>query len=224
MAKEIISVPMPVTTPIQQHTVDLLLQYIAPPSSLQHIPSHLISNSLLQRHHFLQISTENPSDYLSWPSSNHSEAVDLLESYSTSQPSLSYLFRYTFDGDFTYAHVGITPNGVRLVFQWDASTESWRFHDLNVMPFPIDAKTTPEEASNPTQTKFNGAPLVVSLDSPKSERGDGDSYWDAYGADHSPDVSRPLASTKEPNNEDAYWAQYSSVHGQLDLAQRCDLD
>lgn len=222
MAKELLSVPMPVSTHIQPFAVDLILQYISPPSNLEPIPSHLISKSLLQRHHFLDISTKNPSNYLSWPSNNHSEPVELLESQSTNQDPSSYQFRYTFDGDFTYAHVGITPDhnrGVRLVFQWDVSTETWRFHDLNVMPFPIDAKPSPQEASNPTQTKFNGTPLIVSLDSPTSERGDDDSYWNSYGGDHSgsPDVSRQVAHTKESNSEDAYWAQYSSVHGMFNI-------
>lgn len=200
------------STPIQPHTVEIILQYITP-ENLQTLPSHLISKPLLQRHHFLQITPENPKEYLCWPSNSQEDVIQLLESRHTDDSPSAYQSRYTFDGDFIYAHVSVSPDdrGVRLVFLWDSSDESWRFHDLNIMPFPIDAKSVPQELSHAISTP----PLIISLDSPTDAHGDDDAYWDAYGGDHDEHhgVHRPSQSATAPSTEDAYWAQYSSVHG-----------
>lgn len=195
--------------PIQPHTVDLILQYITP-SNLQPLPSHLISKPLLQRHHFLEITPENPKEYLCWPSDTHEDLIYLLESRPVEESRPAYDCRYSFDGDFIYAHVNI-DRGVRLIFLWDGSDETWRFHDLNAMPFPVEAKGSPQQLSEPEHKPS----LVISLDSPTHENGDDDDYWDAYGTDHDEPngVSHSMKSATEPSTEDAYWAQYNSVHG-----------
>jgi hypothetical protein len=209
-------------TQIDTHTVDLILQYISPPSNLHlELPSYLISKPLLQRHHFLQISPENPRDYLCWPSNVQSDVIDILESRSTDEYHSLYQFRYTFDGDFTYAHVSITPDrepGLRLVFQWDDPSDAWKYHDSNLMPFPPGATDSPHPTSNFTmdeQTAHETPPLILCSD-PSTDNDDDDAYWNAYGADSGPirTASNSL-SDKDSGTEDAYWAQYSSVHGML---------
>jgi hypothetical protein len=206
-------------TQIKQHSVDLVLQYISPPNNLHPLPPYLISKSLLQRHHFLEIPPDNHRDYLCWPSNVQSQVIDILESRSTDESPSLYQYRYSFDGDFSYAHVDITPdrdNGLRLIFQWDQSDEVWKFHDLNLMPFPPGATDSPHTVSDfiaDDKTIDQTPPLIISSDSSTPENDD-DAYWDAYGADDGlSSATHKFALDKESNTEDAYWAQYSSVHG-----------
>jgi len=208
---------------VEQHNVDYILQFISPPSNLQAIPLHALSRALMQRHLFLGISSDAPHEYLSWPSNDDGragrEAIDLLEQYHTYAQHHPYRTAYTSDGDYTYGHVALScsglSKGVRLVFQWDLSPGSWKFHDLKTMPFPEGAKSSPQGVSPfSTQVMMSTPPvLVVGGGSPASEENDDDAYWNAYGTDD-PSYGGPAsASTKESGNEDAYWAQYSAVQG-----------
>lgn len=214
--------PSPKMNPsnIEQPTVDYILQYISPPSNLQAIPVGDLSRAMMQRHHFLNISPDTPHEYLSWPSNDDGragkEAIDLLEQYYAYAHHHPYRTAYTSDGDYTYGHVALSCSGlseaIRLVFQWDFSTESWKYHDLKTMPFPERAKTSPQEVS-PFSTQVMSTPtLVTGGGSPASEGGD-DAYWNAYGCDEQPYGRDLSASINEPGSEDAYWAQYSSVQG-----------
>lgn len=219
--------PSPTMNPsnIERYQVDYILQFISPPSNLQAIPIHDLSRAMMQRHHFLSITTESPHEYLSWPSKDGQvgkEALDLLEQYYTYAHHDPYRTVYTSDGDYTYGHVALScsglDKGIRLVFQWDFSSESWKFHDLKTMPFPEGAKSSPEAVS-PFSTQVMSTPtLVTGGGSPVSEDDD-DAYWNAYGNDQSSCGRTTSAPIKETDSEDAYWAQYSAIQGLSFLAK-----
>jgi hypothetical protein len=215
--------------PISSYTINLILQYISPPSQLASpIPSNLISRSLLQRHAVLEISPEDSSSYLSWPSPGRDRATQLLESLPMplDEVASDFLVGYAVDPEHAYAHVHVKPtgdDGLRLVFEWDGE-ESWRYHDSNTMPFPPGTQPSLGDA-------VSGAPSV-SIPVPESggekldkagksdANGDqdddnDDSYWNSYGVEADSDT-QPLPSTSKnetDTSEDAYWAQYASVHG-----------
>jgi hypothetical protein len=218
-------------TPLSSTTVYMTLQYISPPSQLDRpLPSHLLSKSLIQRHHFLEISPENAAEYLSWPSDISAQAVDLLElcppSHGDDPPS--YPIQYTSDAEHTYAHVALPPAGydgeaTRLVFQWDS--DGWKFHDTKLMPFPSNSV-----ASLNAEPPVTGPTMRTDISSISdtssqynaygfNDRDDGsdddDDYWNAYGAEDDDDVPRERQTAKDSadDSEDAYWARYSSVQG-----------
>jgi len=195
-------------SPIPTSTVLITLDRITPPSLLSPLPPHLISPALRQRHHFLKISPDNPSEYLSWPTSCPTHTVlDLLESLPKPIEHVNYSVRYSVDAESAFAHVEIPSNdspGLRLIFQWDP--DGWKYHNIALMPFPPNTFESLQDA-----TSFNFVPQ-----SPTAvlEEGDDDSYWNAYS--HDGDHEGHIASPEpEPlGAEDAYWARYTSVHGQ----------
>lgn len=205
---------------VEQHNVDYILQFISPPSNLQAIPIHALSRALMQRHHFLSISADTPQEYLSWPSNDDGkagkEAVDLLEQYYTYAHHHPYSTVYTSDGDYTYGHVALScsgiTKGIRLVFQWDFSSESWKFHDLKTMPFPEGAKSSPLVVS-PFSTQVMSTPVLVTGGGSPVSEDDDDAYWNAYGTEDRSYGGAGPPSIKEPGSEDAYWAQYSAIQG-----------
>ncbi|KAI0094919.1 hypothetical protein BDY19DRAFT_982245 [Irpex rosettiformis] len=220
-------------SPLSDSAVHIMLQYISPPSQLDRpLPHNLLSKSLLQRHHFLGISPENTSEYLSWPSPSSVKAVDLLESRPSSHDDKpqSYPIQYSSDAESTYAHVALPPTGsdgeaARLVFQWDF--DGWKFHDTKLMPFPSDTSTSLPEVLSlhvPTTASRALSPAVPQYNSynigHSGDHGsDDEDYWNAYGADDDNDDDEPRraqATKDEDDSEDAYWAQYSSVHGTAD--------
>lgn len=219
--------------PVQAYKVQLLLQYISPLDG--EIPAHLLSKLLLQRHHFLGITPEDPSSYLCWPtgsSDETSKVSKLLESLSSPEvtdPQQSYPVKYTSDGDVTYAHIHITTasgdDGLRLVFLWDADEAggagSWKYHDAKLMPFPRESHATPDGAAStvsltvPSRDSFIGEAKAEDME----DGNDDADYWNSYGGGDVDDDEGPpkrtissvsLGSTKA---EDAYWAQYANVHG-----------
>ncbi|KAG6851041.1 hypothetical protein H0H93_002933 [Arthromyces matolae] len=197
--------------PLSPALIAIILDYIVPPSLLAPLPAHLISPALAQRHHFLAISTDDPAQYLSWPSDLHSHPqqtpVDLLECLSQSIHPAAYSVCYTSDSESSFAHVYIPtqkPPGLRLVFQW-ASSNGWKFHNLTLMPFPPNSHENVRD--------------VLEKNPPQSND-DHDSYWDAYGRgdddeDDTPELTNPEQDS-EQTTEDAYWAQYSTIHGSAD--------
>ncbi|KAF7791837.1 hypothetical protein EIP86_002861 [Pleurotus ostreatoroseus] len=225
-------------TPIAQNTVNLALTYITPPSQItQPLPPFILSKALLQRHHFLSISYDDPVDYLSWPSDTSSKAIDLLELLPTPVEDFapaSYPTHYTTDGEYVYAHIGVFPpsrEGVRLVFQWD-DPDGWKFHDLKTMPFPegsspslLQALTASAAATEPDPEPSYGAQIThdsytYERDDASGSDDDDDDYWNAYGAADSDggsprQHSLPLKDDGG-DSEDAYWARYASVHGTAD--------
>jgi len=206
--------------PISPLSINIILQYILPPSQLsQLLPTHLISTSLLKRHHFLQIGPNDPSEYLCWPSSNRERVIELLENLSTrrdGEGNTEYDVRYTSDVEYTYAHVRLEEY-LRIMFQWDAE-DGWKYHDANIMPFPPGSRESLQEVLADAVAKSSQVEkLLPKLSVRTSEVGekDDDEYWNAYGAQEDDDdscehESQPLTAD---SGEDAYWAQYSSIQG-----------
>lgn len=212
-----------------------VLQYIAPPSSLQPIPPHLLSLPLLQRHHFLAITPDDPAAYLTWPS-DHPDTVlallecikpddlsDLLAADSSIHPDI----HYTADRESVYAHVRITPTTIlpsshpdpeaslRLIFLWDQKSNSWRYHNSALGSFPKGSHSDLSHAMALFQSPddfLQERTYAFSVDNLDDED---DAYWNAYNAVGDPPVSsgRPTKHTPGADTEDAYWAQYSSVQG-----------
>jgi len=202
-------------------TINITLQYILPPSQLsQPLPTHLTSTSLLKRHHFLQIDTNDPIEYLSWPSPNRERAIDLLENLSTrrdDEGNGEYEVRYTSDVEYTYAHVRLEEH-LRIIFQWDAE-DGWKYHDANLLPFPPGSQESLQDVLADAVAK-SSSPVAnlhpkLSLAGGEVSKNDDDDYWNAYGAQGDDDIHpepETLPLTME-SSEDAYWAQYASVQG-----------
>lgn len=216
--------------PISPLAINLVLQYILPPSQLSEpLPKHLTSNPLLQRHHFLSISPTDPLEYLCWPSQNRSRAFELLEEFSTHKmeddAAQEREIQYTSDAEHTYAHVNPVKD-LRMVFQWDGEGEDgWKYHDTTIMPFPpgsdaslanVLAQASAEPSSSDRSylgsSSTGHAFGVIEEEEPASD----DDYWNAYGAQddgETPVMHEPRPTV--PDSEDAYWAQYSSVQGKM---------
>ncbi|KIK94828.1 hypothetical protein PAXRUDRAFT_142024 [Paxillus rubicundulus Ve08.2h10] len=210
--------------PIQPHTVKLVIQYISPPSQITGaLPPHLISTPLRQRHHYLQISPDNVIEYLCWPSPNNARIMELLDhsiAASDEDQTRNYPTRYTSDAESTFAHVHIfsREEGLRMLFQWD-EVDGWKYHDLQLMPFPASSFPTLQEAVS------NNSPPEAELDRPshfvaEADHIDDDPYWDAYGAAgdglNSPLPLRGATASAPVEGEDAYWEQYAAVQGSAD--------
>ncbi|KAH9944404.1 uncharacterized protein BXZ73DRAFT_40022 [Epithele typhae] len=207
----------------------VLLQYISPPSQLtQPIPSHLLSQTLLQRHHYLRLTPDTPDEYLCWPSSPEKRAqiLDLLESrpkpLDDDQP-LTFPIQYSFDGEEFFAHVNVSDDGdgVRLILQWHDAGD-WRYHNLDLMPFPSGSRSSLEDIlvppASPVRPVTAHAPALRESSLASDE--DEDDYWNSYGSTDIGDSAYsdgiPTCRKDTSSSEDAYWAQYSSVHGTAD--------
>ena len=187
---------------ISQDTVHLILQYLS--QSLP-LPSHLISKPLLQRHYFLQLTTDDYLSYLSWPgpSTEHlSTALSSLPSPATDKCAF-YPIAYSSDPEAVLAHVSVAAADptldcpVRLVFLWDSEIAEWKYHNLALMPFPSESVSTVNQLTE----SFEHSDI------------DATTYWgNSHDLDkinsHSPDEPHPSTS------EDDYWARYLTVQGQ----------
>ncbi|KAJ8084053.1 hypothetical protein AAF712_000934 [Marasmius tenuissimus] len=205
-------------SPLDPTTVSVLLQYILPPSQLtEPLPKHLISTNLYKRHFFLGLTdpSTDPSSYLSWPSPDQKQIFDLLETFTAPLEELpsNLDIRYTGDADSTFAHVAISSNdrnsglgSIRLVFEWDAEDSAWRYHNVALMPFPPHSFEAPEAISAP----------AIQVDHAHEPAADDDSYWDSYGNEGATRSPGFLSHSNGESSEDAYWAQYASVHGTAD--------
>lgn len=210
-------------TSLPDHYPSLILQYISQLSA--HLPPHLLSTALLQRHHFLSISPADPVEYLCWPAPNRSRVIALLDAPLMEQPA-GYPVRYVSDGTDTFAHVSLGAGGeigdtLRLVFCWEEKG-GWKYHDAGLMPFPAHAQPSLETtAAIPSPQVSASLEFIVEGASPRcsdDDSDDDDAYWGSYGAygDGSDDSHLPMKprdSKRNSQNEDAYWAQYASVQG-----------
>lgn len=242
------------------HAVTLLLSYIS--SFDRHLPPHLLSTPLRQRHTFLTLgdsldTSEDVATYLCWPSQSNDEKrvaglLNALPSAEAFDPLIAFDTKYSFDGDATYAHASVpvtvqtndAPSGLRLIFRWEAShadgvvqghgghatnIDNWKYHDAKPMPFPSNLYNSPHDACNPPP---NPDPAQRSIPNVTNGKGgeagygsDDDDYWDSYGNSNSDDEGEPHESqsngiprsmskiSDDAKAEDAYWAQYASVHG-----------
>ena len=213
--------------PIPLYTINLILQYICPPSQLiSPIPSDLLSLSLLQRHRFLDIPPTDTSSYLTWPSSGRDHAIQHLESLPMPLDELApdFLVGYAADPEHAYAHVHVKStgdDGLRLVFEWDGQ-ESWKYHDSNVMPFPPGTHDSLSDAVASAATITIPVPESKGPQTESRGNGDGaddtdddDNYWNSYGAENAGSVQPSPSMGRDgiDASEDAYWAQYASVQG-----------
>ena len=211
--------------PISPYSINLILQYISPPSQLARpIPPNLLSHSLLKRHALLEISSEDSSSYLCWPSSDRDRAIQLLESLPMSLDELTPDFpvAYAIDPEHAYAHVHVKStgdDGLRLVFEWDGE-ETWKYHDANVMPFP--SGTHPSLGDAPTNVVSIPIPVSEFGGEKQDKGGDGDvknanddAYWNSYGVEDDDRAQLPSSTSKDETDasEEAYWARYASVQG-----------
>jgi hypothetical protein len=217
--------PTMVPSPLLPYHVQLILQYIVPPSELeQPIPSHLLSRQLLQRHVFLEIQPTDSPSYLSRDPSSRDRAISLLESVRKPFDDLESPLpvAYLADRETAFAHVhlrSLDAEGLRLVFEWDASDASWKYHDVGLMPFPVATRPTLDNSDTPSVSDER----EVSPDDPVSPQSLSDdednSYWNSYTApddEQAAPVLRVINADKDDaDDEDAYWAQYSSVQGTL---------
>ncbi|KAF9229316.1 hypothetical protein BS17DRAFT_722937 [Gyrodon lividus] len=215
--------------PIQPHTVKLVIQYISPPSQItEALPPHLISTSLRQRHHYLQVSPANVIEYLCWPSPNNARTIELLDcciNVSDDDQTGSYPTRYTSDAESTFAHVQIfsKEEGLCMLFQWD-DIDGWQYHDLRLMPFPALSSLTLQEAVSSNsipEAELERPPLSYFVAGADHDNNiDDNSYWDAYSTAgdglSSPLPPRSASASDSIEGEDAYWAQYATVQGSAD--------
>lgn len=137
--------------PFPPHLFALILQYLLPPTPP--IPSHLLSNSLLQRHYFLDINpSDDPDLYFLFPApgKKSSEVVRELERMASGgnappnaeRPDVEYVVQ---EGSAVRARVRLGEN-LLVIFSLDArnpnvqgapTTEAsqdagpeWRYHDV----------------------------------------------------------------------------------------------
>ncbi|KAF8168072.1 hypothetical protein B0H34DRAFT_44193 [Crassisporium funariophilum] len=197
-------------SPITPATVHIVLDHICPLSAP--LPPHLISRPLLQRHHFLRLSIDNPADYLAWPSAEQSHAVQLLQNQQIPSHEIAFPIQYTADSENITAHVRITSD-LWLSFIWDPE-DGWQYHNVALMPFPSNSYTNFSDAfaafSPDDFLPQHNYTVNVAED-------DDDSYWDSYGqGEHADHATSGRKLDVNPNSEDAYWAQYATVHGSGD--------
>ncbi|TFK77071.1 hypothetical protein BDN72DRAFT_852294 [Pluteus cervinus] len=193
---------------IDRATIELVLRYLSPLPTTP-IPPHLVSQQLLQRHHFLSLDpASDVLGYLSWPSADAEQISTLLQSLSLDDLPPAFSVRYSSDQQATFAHVRITTDAssdpaLRLVFLWHP-TNHWQYHNIALMPFPSDSFISFDHRD----------PLHV-----VAQQDDDDAYWNSYAQHDSPSHSSLFSSQKREANmseEDAYWAQYASVQGSAD--------
>jgi hypothetical protein len=214
------------------HTVATVLEYLHPALSLP-LPPHLLSTSLIQRHHFLSLTPDDPRAYLSWPSTavvaedeSGPSAIDVLAALSPRGEDnvMPYPIRYTTDGETIYAHVLAEASSlnkiVRIVFQWDG-VDAWKYHDASTAPLPQSNFESPAAAISASTAISVPVPQTSHTFEQRAhseDEGD-DDYWNSYGASDDIDrehAGRQFASQDSSSvGEDAYWAQYGSVHGNL---------
>jgi len=214
-------------TPIPPHVVYTVFQYILPPALP--IPLHLLSRPLVERHHFLSVSPTDSAAYLCWPSPHTAQVTEALEHAAqgalASEPE--HDVRYSApDQETLLAHVRpYAESPLQIVFTWDAGTESWRYHDARMLPFPDAARSSLDDA---LANRARAVPGLVFPYSDADEPSNGtrssspadDDYWAGYESSGS-SLTTPAAPVNDSADEDekaeaAYWASYSAVHGSGD--------
>ncbi|KAG8681160.1 hypothetical protein FRC09_017720 [Ceratobasidium sp. 395] len=221
--------------PLALHTLSLALQYVLPPSEF---PEHLLARSLLQRHHFLSISSSDAAAYLCWPRPGEDPeqtmtALDRLATQDHEQLIQTADIKYqpaSSSDDPARARVWL-GNSVQLVFVWEEDQDGagWRYFDADHRPIPAGCTPTlapalqitpaleQEQEPSPgasysTSSTFTSA--YSSVSTPAS-----DDYWAGYGsgsAPRSPHIPTRSLGPSVAEEEDAYWASYGAVHGSGD--------
>ena len=95
---------------ITSAAIELILRHLSPLPTTP-IPPHLLSQELLQRHHFLSLDPASDAlGYLSWPSADAEQISTLLQSLSLDDLPPAFSVRYSSDHQATFAHVRITTD------------------------------------------------------------------------------------------------------------------
>ncbi|KIY52764.1 hypothetical protein FISHEDRAFT_69576 [Fistulina hepatica ATCC 64428] len=194
---------------LEQYTLKSVLSHISqvPPT----LPPHFVSPLLAQRHIFLNITPEDPARYLLWPSSGPVAPSQILEALQALQlrDYDYYPIQYTSDPESIFAHAHV-PSGdvqLRVVFKWDAEEEQWKYHNVALMPFPDHSSVSLEDVLKHALEVFHEH---------QAEPADED-YWGSSSSDSDSEQSHCTVSEQDDHeNEDAYWAQYSAIHGTAD--------
>lgn len=96
------------------------------------------------------------------------------------------------------------------------------------MPFPPGSQPSLRDVLNPTSSDVDATTTTINDPAPASQPynsygfandddgSDDDDYWNAYGASdiNDPSLDQQLGKELVNDSEDAYWARYSSVHGE----------
>ena len=117
------------------------------------------------------------------------------------QLDASTVIRYSADPESLFAYV-LIQNTLCLVLLWE---DRWKYHNTTLMPLPDKTHSSPHDA-------------LAALHYEHEDN----SYWDGY--DHDSDEQNTEPEIISEQSEDAYWAQYSSVHGKYRLAFQHVLD
>jgi hypothetical protein len=181
-----------------------MLQYLLPPTAP--IPTTLLSRELLQRHHFLRISPDDPAAYFCWPSFGTSSATSVIQDLEMRAGNEALLNKEVHD--ITYEHdkagsrarVKLTDDlDLYVLFIWQGSNETgslgddgWKYYDMKRIPSSTSARRVyghkswspmpnPEIPSLGNEGPYdlpltNGGDEYSRASSPSS-----DAYWDNYG-------------------------------------------
>ncbi|KAG8907847.1 hypothetical protein FRB99_002020 [Tulasnella sp. 403] len=214
--------------PFPAHLFDLVLHYLLPPTPP--IPSHLLSNALLQRHYYLKLDcSSDPADYFLWPGSKQPNEIILkLQEIAGSGEELraDQVEYEAHDDDALIARVTLTQ-GLQVVFVLDRSRPpsthlhpdadyplqsaeprlSWRYHNVVWRDDHSSGYPTIEAALAALHSSAIGS---SSDDKSKSTGLSADEFWDGWGS--SPNETPAQDAKSLPaQDEDSYFARYLNV-------------
>jgi len=211
---------------LSRQAIQQLSQHLFPPTAAP-IPKHLLSTPLLQRHHFLAISPQDPVDYLCWPSPDSPSVIEQLSAIHHHHLPLDHLAHqtvYSADSETTLARVPVhwSDCHLQLIFLHDPEDPStpWKYHDTQLF--------SPLQDSYPTvEAALHSIPIPPEPQDPQSMDtlylDTAEAFWDGYSSSgHSSpaveaDKQEPTApQSAEEKAERDYWSQYSAVKGTAD--------
>jgi hypothetical protein len=221
--------------PLGESTIASTLQFLIPPS-VHGIPPSIASRPLLQRHHFLQITPEEPGSYFflnpEHPSQDTSKVLSTLnELADQNMEDLARSVLYSTDGEDVLSHViTAAPGAIQFVFIWekpddDSEKTGWKY--LDVKPFsPSSGLYRSLEEAEEARLRVESTKSSLARSASGNSIAD-DSYWSAYdnvapsaskGPTHFPNGVASLVRDQSatglsqrsasPRREEAYWDRY----------------
>lgn len=181
--------------PLPVHIINLTLQYLLPPTAP--MPLHLLSRELLQRHHFLGISPDDPAEYFCWPTSSSppsasSSIMHDLEMRAGNEDLLhkpTHEVSYEHGDDGSRARVRLSDDlDLYVLFVYQGSDEGgdgedgWRYNDIQrITPATPSTALPPGLGVGVLSAEVAEEDPYTRSSSPSS-----DAYWDNYGKPTSP--------------------------------------
>jgi hypothetical protein len=152
--------------PLPVHLINLTLQYLLPPTAP--MPIHLLSRELLQRHHFLNISPDDPAAYFFWPMFGippSSSAVSIIQDLELRAGNEALLNKevhdiaYEHDDEGSRARVKLADDlDLYVLFVWQGSDEpgslgygGWRYYDTKRIPPSTSTSPVVDDDRSPPQ-------------------------------------------------------------------------